>query len=416
VATALFFGLPAQGHTNPTLPLVSELVRRGEHILYYSTEEYRAAIEATGAEFRAYGDVFLPDIAYYVEDIVAIVRYLMQVSQQIVDPMLSEIQDSQPDYILYDSLAIWGQYCAQLLRLPAICSSSVFPCSWRLVMSVPLPELRGLFSMNEYWKIIAIGRHMHKKYGVKKLDFMGYLSNASQMTLVYTSRYFQPFAQACDETFKFVGPSLQPRPHTPPFPFEALHPLPLLYISLGTIYHQRNEFYRCCFQAFGDSPYQVVLSVGEQTAIEQLGPIPQNFIVRHSVPQLEILQRASLFITHAGMNSTSEALYYGVPLLAIPQAVDQPYVARRIAQLGAGISLSPKHATASRLRRLTETILADASYAQASANIGESFRQAGGFLAAVEEIQRFKQKYSIDQAIATPLRQPEECTHPLLGN
>jgi len=405
VATALFFGLPRQGHTNPTLPLVAELVRRGEHILYYSTEEYRAAIEATGAEFRDYGDIFPPDYVSYINNILASVRYLMQVTQRIIDPMLREIQESQPDYILYDSMALWGQYFAQLLRLPAICSSSIFPCSWRMIMSVPSSVLKQLLSLNEYWRIITIGRHMHQKYGVRKLNFMDCLRSESQMTLVYTSKYFQPFARLCDETFKFVGPSLQSRPHIPPFPFEALQPLPLLYISLGTIYHQRNEFYHCCFQAFGDAPYQVVLSVGEQTALEQLGPIPQNFIVRQSVPQLEILQRTSLFITHAGMNSASEALYYGVPLLAIPEANDQPYVARRIVQLGAGISLSPKQVTAPRLRCLAETILADTSYARASASIGESLRQAGGFLAAVEEIQRFKQKHGIDQALAVPLGQ-----------
>lgn len=404
MATALFFGLPRQGHTNPTLPLISELVRRGERILYYSTEEYRAVIEASGAEFRDYGDIFPPDYVSYIKDILASVRYLMQVSQRIIDPMLSEIRDAQPDYILYDSLALWGQYFAQLLHLPAICSSSVFPCSWRMVMSVPSSMLGGLPSLPEYWRISAIGRHMQRKYGVKKLDFMSCLRNTSQMTLVYTSRYFQPFAQACDETFKFVGPSLQPRAHTPPFPFKALQPLPLLYISLGTIYQQRHEFYHCCFQAFGDGPYQVVLSVGEQTEVAQLGPIPQNFIVRQSVPQLEILQRASLFITHAGMNSVNEALYYGVPLLAIPEAMDQPYVARRIVQLGAGISLSPKRVTAPRIRRLAETILTDASYARASARIGESLRQAGGFLAAAEEVQRFKQQHGIDQAITVPLK------------
>ncbi|HEY3992628.1 MAG TPA: hypothetical protein VGM01_07075, partial [Ktedonobacteraceae bacterium] len=187
----------------------------------------------------------------------------MQVTQRIIDPMLGEIQDSQPDYILFDSMALWGRYFAQILRLPAICSSSIFPCSWRMVMSVPSSVLRQFSSLNEYWKIIAIGRDLHQKYGVEKLDFMRCLRNTSQMTLVYTSRYFQPLAQTCDETFKFVGPSLQPRAHVPAFPFEALQPLPLLYISLGTIYSQRNEFYQRCFQAFGDGPYQVVLSVGE---------------------------------------------------------------------------------------------------------------------------------------------------------
>src|SRR5947209_5667532 len=214
---------------------------------------------------------------------------------------------------------------------------------------------------------------------------------------VGTSRYFQSYADAFDDTFKFVGPSIAPRITDPAFLFEALHDGPLLYISLGTLFHRQNEFYRCCFQAFEQSNYQVVMSVGQHTTIEQLGPTPGNFIVCQSAPQLEILQRATLFITHAGMNSTNEALYYGVPLLAIPQATDQHYIARRIEQSGAGIRLSRKHVTASRLRHYADEICTHANYTQASARIGESLRQAGGFRAALKAIQQFKQMYHIEQ-------------------
>src|SRR5579859_2293576 len=129
MATAIFFGLPAQGHTNPTLPIVSELVRRGEDVLYYSTEEYRTTIEATGAEFRTYGAIFPTNYASYVKNVVTLVRHLMLASQQIVEQLLDEVQQSRPDYILYDSMAAWGLCFAQILRLPAICSTTVFPCS-----------------------------------------------------------------------------------------------------------------------------------------------------------------------------------------------------------------------------------------------------------------------------------------------
>ena len=119
----------------------------------------------------------------------------------------------------------------------------------------------------------------------------------------------------------------------------------LYYISLGTLFNEHPEFYRHCFAAFANSMYQVVLSVGHKTPLSSLGDIPPKFIVQNYVPQLEILQRANVFISHGGMNSVSEALYYGVPLLVIPQSADQPWVAKRVAQLGAGKLLPRTRAT-----------------------------------------------------------------------
>lgn len=397
MATAIFFGLPAYGHTNPTLPIVAELVRHGEHLIYYSTEEFRTPIEATGADFRAYGDAFPFTEIFSDDNGFRIIRRLFQVSQGLLEHLLSEVKEVQPDYILYDSMAAWGHYFAQLLHVPAICSMTTFAITRQLIAQVVSLVLMGLRSANEGFRANALGRQISRAYQVKKLDSIGYVFNPGQMTLLYTSRDFQSYADAFDTTFKFVGPSIAPRITDPTFPFEALHDGPLLYISLGTLFHRQNEFYRCCFQAFEQSDYQIVMSVGQYTAIAQLGPTPENFIVCQSVPQLELLQRATLFITHAGMNSTNEALYYGVPLLAIPQATDQHYIARRIEQVGAGIRLLRKQVTASRLRNSADEIRTHANYAQASARIGESLRQAGGVRAALTAIQQFKQMYHIEQ-------------------
>ena len=62
MSKALFFGLPVHGHTNPTLPLVRELVRRGEEIVYLSTDEFAPLIAATGATYRPYRNAFLPEL------------------------------------------------------------------------------------------------------------------------------------------------------------------------------------------------------------------------------------------------------------------------------------------------------------------------------------------------------------------
>jgi UDP:flavonoid glycosyltransferase YjiC (YdhE family) len=89
------------------------------------------------------------------------------------------------------------------------------------------------------------------------------------------------------------------------------------------------------------------------------------------------------------MNSVSEALYYGVPLIVIPQAGDQTWVARRVAQLGAGKLLHRSKIQAHALRHLADEIISNSSFKRASANIGESLRQAGGYVCAADEIEQF---------------------------
>lgn len=119
----------------------------------------------------------------------------------------------------------------------------------------------------------------------------------------------------------------------------------IIYISLGTIYNSSLEFYENCFKAFKDMDVEVVMSIGKKIDINTFKDIPSNFIVRNYVPQLEILKYADIFITHGGMNSTNEGLYYELPLVLIPQSVDQPFVANRVAKLGAGIVLKKDEIT-----------------------------------------------------------------------
>lgn len=128
---------------------------------------------------------------------------------------------------------------------------------------------------------------------------------------------------------------------------------------------------------------------GTITPLGSLGAIPKNFVVQNEVPQLEILQRAALFISHGGMNSVSEALYYGVPLIVIPQAGGQTWVARRVGQLGAGKMLHRSKLHAHALRRLADKIIANPAFARASASIGASLRKAGGYMSAIDEIEQF---------------------------
>lgn len=115
-------------------------------------------------------------------------------------------------------------------------------------------------------------------------------------------------------------------------------------------------------------------------------------MVYNYVLQLEVLQRADVFITHGGMNSSSEGLYFDVPLVVIPVTGDQPIIAKRVEELGAGLQLDRKQLTADLLRDTTERVLYNPLFAENSRKIGNSLREAGGYKKAADEIFKFKQQ------------------------
>jgi zeaxanthin glucosyltransferase len=107
---------------------------------------------------------------------------------------------------------------------------------------------------------------------------------------------------------------------------------------------------------------QVVLSVGRNLNPDDLGLVPPNTIVVQSASQIELLKRAALCITHAGLNTALEALAQGVPMVAIPIGFDQPGVAARIAYHGVGEFVEVGNLTAQHLAQLIAKVRANPNY------------------------------------------------------
>lgn len=176
-----------------------------------------------------------------------------------------------------------------------------------------------------------------------------------------------------------------------PFNFAEIQEEKLIYISLGTVSSNNAlDIYHICFEALENTEYSVIMSIGRQTNIEALGSIPANFTVKNYVPQIDLLQKTKLFITHGGMNSTSEALYYGVPLIVIPTGKDQPMIAQRVSELGSGIRLSLDGLTSTQFSEAVSTVFANEDFRLKAVEIGQSFQKAGGYKQAVDEIGKFK--------------------------
>ena len=194
-----------------------------------------------------------------------------------------------------------------------------------------------------------------------------------------------------DDTFRFVGPVIDPETRSGELPFEPSESEPVVYISLGTLHRGSIDFFQQCFTAFGALSARFVLVVGAQTNIQALGPIPSNFVVRPSVAQLEVLRHAAVFITHGGMNSALEGLWYGVPLIVIPQHLEQLAIGQHVASRGAAVVLrqhiAGERVTATDLRNALVPMLSQPSYRAAAQTIQRSLRQCGGYRQAADEIQ-----------------------------
>jgi zeaxanthin glucosyltransferase len=144
---------------------------------------------------------------------------------------------------------------------------------------------------------------------------------------------------------------------------ELEHDKTLIYASLGTLVNGLEEIYRVILKSAGDFPeFQFVISAGINGNLDDLEPIPPTAIVVDKAPQLELLKRVGLCITHAGLNTALETLAQGVPMVAIPLGFDQPGVASRIAYHGVGEFVAVDRLTAAHLSGLITTVLNDPSY------------------------------------------------------
>jgi MGT family glycosyltransferase len=160
----------------------------------------------------------------------------------------------------------------------------------------------------------------------------------------------------------------------------------VLLVSLGSAYSAPVGFYRACLDAFADLDRDVVVKVGPAVDPDALGPVPANASVHRWVPQLSVLAHASAFVTHAGMGGCSEGLWHGVPMVAVPQAVDQFGNADRLVELGVARRLDVE-ATADELRAAVVELESSPEVAARCAALRTELRTAGGAAGAADVIE-----------------------------
>ncbi|CCF14965.1 glycosyltransferase, MGT family protein [Brevibacillus laterosporus GI-9] len=396
MARVLYVTIPAEGHVNPTLGLVKQLVDNGEEVVYMCSEEYRARLAQTGAQFLAYqlDEQIFRELGFNPTEIRHPLQFTDFMLRGIIEPhipeILRQVENDSFDYLIFDSLFGWGgEILGKRLGIPTICSVTNFAFAGPLSKIIEEIDAGDLDVEALYERLTNTAQSIASACNVAVPAIEDITRQYGQIKIVFTSRDFQPDADKLDDSYIFTGPSITPRLDVPSFPLERLRAQydKVVYISMGSILNKDIEFYKFCFEALQDIPAQFVLASGQGTDMSSLEDrIPHNFIIEPYVPQLEVLQQADAFITHAGMNSASEALYYNVPLVMIPLSSDQPLVAKQVEEFGAGITLDKSQLTPEALKSALLQVLNESAYKQHAERLGDSLRNAGGYKEAASRI------------------------------
>lgn len=395
MSTYVFLNISARGHINPTLPIVKELGRRGEKVIYFVAEEYREVVEAVGAKFQALPPLTRPggtgvnSAEPPGDKQIAVLPFIMAwQSTQVIPQLVENIRGIKADCLVYNAMSLWGRLSAHLLGIPAV-GFRPFHAP-RIHRSVVAP-----FASERLARLAAAADReldqLARSFEQPSRNLHELVSEVEELTLVFMPKEFQFEAEAFDERFLFVGPSLfdDDAPERWPFEQPATDERLRAYISLGTLRNNEPEFYRTCFSAFNRREWQVVMSVGNQIDLASLQPFPDNFAVVRSVPQIALLPSVDVFVTHGGLNSTMESLYFGVHLVVVPSIGEQRLTASRVQELGLGIVLDHETLTPESLRRSARAVARDPGIRARVKAMQHKARTAGGFMRATEAIHRF---------------------------
>lgn len=377
---------PAEGHVNPTLGMVKAFSDRGDTVQYITAERFKERLENAGAIVHTHRDL-LSGVSIKPETAQGINAFLNIHIQTSLDTLklvhtLSKKIDF--DFVFYDKFGA-GELVRDYLRIPGIVSSASFLMPKERLAMMPLhPDSDVPFKPDEK---AQYGLSLLKnQFGVEPKNLLQFMNNEGELTVVYTSRFFQPLHERFDESCLFIGPSFPKRHTSHDFPLEKLKDEKVLYVSMGTVLDDVEGFFNLCIDAFSDFDGKVVIAAGDRADFKKIRKAPEHFIISPYVPQLDVLKEADVFITHGGMNSVNEAIHFNVPLVVLPHGKDQPLVAQRLVELNAGYRLAKETVNASLLRSAVDEVIHDDRYKKGIKEINVSFEQAAGPAAAAEKI------------------------------
>ncbi|MCX4791193.1 MULTISPECIES: macrolide family glycosyltransferase [unclassified Streptomyces] len=376
-------GIPVVSHVLPSLEIIRELVARDHRVTYANDPAVADLITATGAEFVPYDSVLPFADNNWPDDPIAAMDLFLDDAVQALPQLRAAYDHDSADLYLYDIGAYAARALAEAQDRPVMQLSPTF-VAWTGYDQDVTAHVWELPGADAYRAKFA---QWLTDCGASTTDVDAF-SGRPARALALIPRAMQPYADQVDnDTVTFVGPCFGTRAADGGWtrPADAEN---VLLISLGSAFTRRPEFYRQCLAAYGNLPgWHVVLQIGKYTDPGELGTIPANVEVHSWLPQLAVLEQSDAFVTHAGMGGSSEGLFTGVPMIAVPQAADQFINADRLVELGVARRIDTPDATAANLRAALAELVTDAETTRRSALLQAEARAEGGTPRAADLIE-----------------------------
>jgi MGT family glycosyltransferase len=396
--------------------LARKLQSRGNDVVFISVPDAEPVLRAANLKFVSFCEKEYP-IGSIAQEWSSVAKLhgdevLRHSSRELIPGLCKAALEHLPEKIaetgvealVFDKIYFYLELVAMNLGIPYIHIWSVLhvdfsgftpPCivSWPHE-TTPEAVARNVEGLKVAGEILAPLAEVAKPYAEKaglQIDWNDPTATTSKLAVITQTPVEFDFPNPhWPAEFHYAGPFHDDEGRSKvPFPWEKLTCEPLVFASLGTLVNGLEYVYRIILDAVRTLPgIQVVLSLGYNVDLDDLGPIPTNAIVVSSAPQIELLKRAVLCITHAGLNTALEALGQGVPMIAIPIGYDQPGVAARIAYHGVGEFLEVEDLTARDLSQLIQQVRRNQSYYDKARYFKKVIAQTRGLDSAAELIER----------------------------
>ena len=409
------FGLlcpPVDGHMNPIGTVGHELQQRGHQVSWLSVIDAKPRVESAGFSLGLLGKDEYPlgAVRKEAEELgrlrgASALLYTIGMLERQTSAILKDgppvARELGIDALIVDQATPAGSSLADILDIPYVTVGSAL----YVYRDPHVPPYCMNWNYNTSWlcqlrnrvanQLMAIGVDSLRR-SVNRIRRQHGLAR-----IAHLEETFSPLAQISQQPPEFDFPKSRPIENLHyvgplhgnasrrqvDFPFEQLDDRPLIYASMGTLQNQDRHVFHKIAEACMGLDAQLVISLGGGTFVEAVGKLPGDPITVTFAPQLELLKRARMMITHAGMNSALECLTHGVPMVAIPVTNDQPGVASRLEWTGAGRRVSLSKLSVDDLREAVSDVLTDESYLKAAQELQTACQSGGGPRRAAEIVE-----------------------------
>jgi MGT family glycosyltransferase len=401
------------GHYYPLTALGRRLQSRGHEVVYFQVADLERPVRVAGLRFRQIGRDDFPPGALRARDeelaqltgraaLRCGLRGIERKAEMLFRDAPVAIRDERVDALIVDQIEMAGGTVAEYLGLPFVSVAAALPINLDPSVppvTVPWSHRVGVLARLRNWVgnrlierifsgVMGTINRQRRTWGLPRLrNFNALFSDLAQVSqqpaaLELPGRQLPPH-------FHHTGPWTDAAGRAPvDFPWSRLDPdRPLVYASMGTLQNGILRTFRVIAEACAGLDLQLVISLGGGQDPALLVDLPGDPVVVGYAPQLELIRRSALTISHGGLNTALESLARGVPMVVLPVAYDQPGVGARVEWSGVGRSIPVGRLTVDRLRDAVRTVLGDPAYRERAGRLRSEIEAADGLNRAADVIE-----------------------------